>query len=111
MDLSDYRKRLDEIDDDILKLFIERMDIAAGIGTWKQENNFPVLDVRREREKLQKIEDMSPPEISDYSFTLFSTIMELSRSRQNRILISICFFRIVSFHGDSQADMRITVFI
>ena len=86
MELSDYRKRLDEIDEEILHLFTERMDIAVEIASWKQENSLPVLDARREKEKLQHIEEMSDPELSDYSFTLFSMLMELSRSRQNRIL-------------------------
>ena len=86
MELSDYRKRLDEIDEEILHLFTERMDIAVEIASWKQENSLPVLDARREKEKLQRIEEMSDPELSDYSFTLFSMLMELSRSRQNRIL-------------------------
>ena len=86
MELSDYRKRLDEIDEELLKLFSERMNIAAEIASWKQENSLPVLDARREKEKLRRIEEMSDPELSDYSFTLFSMLMELSRSRQNRIL-------------------------
>ena len=70
MELSDYRKRLDEIDEEILHLFTERMDIAVEIASWKQENSLPVLDARREKEKLQHIEEMSDPELSDYSFTL-----------------------------------------
>ena len=78
MELSDYRKRLDEIDKEILGLFSERMDIAVEIASWKQENSLPVLDARREKEKLQHIEEMSDPELSDYSFTLFSMLMELS---------------------------------
>ena len=86
MELSDYRKRLDEIDEELLRLFSERMNIAAQIASWKQENSLPVLDARREKEKLQRIEEMSDPELADYSFTLFSMLMELSRSRQNRIL-------------------------
>jgi len=86
MELSDYRKRLDEIDEELLRLFSERMNIAAQIASWKQENSLPVLDARREKEKLRRIEEMSDPELSDYSFTLFSMLMELSRSRQNRIL-------------------------
>ena len=86
MELSEYRKKLDGIDEELLRLFSERMNIAAEIASWKQENNLPVLDVRREKEKLQRIEEMSDPELSDYSFTLFSMLMELSRSRQNRIL-------------------------
>ena len=86
MELSEYRKKLDGIDEELLRLFSERMNIAAEIASWKQENNLPVLDVRREKEKQQRIEEMSDPELSDYSFTFFSMLMELSRSRQNRIL-------------------------
>ena len=86
MELNDYRKRLDNIDEQLLRLFTERMEIAAKIAAWKQENRLPILDVRREKEKLQQIEEASRPEISDYSFTLFSMLMELSRSLQNRIL-------------------------
>ena len=52
MDLSDYRQKLDQIDDQILSLFTERMDIAAEIAAWKRENSLPVLDVKREKEKL-----------------------------------------------------------
>ena len=75
MELSDYRKRLDEIDEKLLRLFSERMNIAAQIASWKQENSLPVLDARREKEKLQRIEEMSDPELSDYSFTLFSMLI------------------------------------
>ena len=76
MDLTEYRNKLDRIDEQILELFIKRMDIAAQIAAWKQENSLPVLDVRREKEKLARIEEMSPSEISDYSFTLFAVLME-----------------------------------
>ena len=51
MELSDYRKKLDEIDDEILRLFAERMEIAADIAAWKKERELPVLDARREKEK------------------------------------------------------------
>ena len=61
MELSEYRNKLDSIDEEILRLFSERMNIAAEIASWKQENSLPVLDVRREKEKLQRIEEMSDP--------------------------------------------------
>ena len=86
MDLTDYRNKLDTIDEQILALFIERMDIAAEIAEWKRSNGRPVLDLRREKEKLRRIDELSPPELSDDSFTLFSMILELSRARQNRVL-------------------------
>ena len=86
MELSDYRGQLDKIDSELLDLFSQRMDIAADIAAWKKENNMPVLDLRREKEKLRKLEERSPEELKEYTASLFSLIMELSRSRQNRLL-------------------------
>ena len=86
MELTDYRAELDKIDSRLLKLFAERMDIAGDIARWKQEKNMPVLDLRREKEKLRNLEAQSPEELKEYTASLFSLIMELSRSRQNRIL-------------------------
>ncbi|MBQ9663253.1 MAG: bifunctional chorismate mutase/prephenate dehydratase [Oscillospiraceae bacterium] len=84
--MNEYRERIDQIDRQLLNLFTERMDVVSEIASWKQEKHMPVLDVRREKEKLQKIEELSRPELAEYSFTLFSVLLELSRSRQNRIL-------------------------
>ena len=86
MELTDYRGQLDKIDSDLLKLFAERMDIAAEIAAWKKDNHMPVLDLRREKEKLRTLEEQSPEELKEYTASLFSLIMELSRSRQNRLL-------------------------
>ena len=86
MELSDYRGQLDKIDKELLSLFTERMDIAAEIAAWKKENNMPVLDLRREKEKLHALEEQSAEELKEYTASLFSLIMELSRSRQNRLL-------------------------
>ena len=86
MELTDYRGQLDKIDSDLLKLFAERMDIAAEIAAWKKDNHMPVLDLRREKEKLHTLEEQSPEELKEYTASLFSLIMELSRSRQNRLL-------------------------
>ncbi len=86
MELKDYRRQIDKIDSQILSLFEKRMDLSADIAAYKQENSLPVLDIRREKEKLHALEEKCPEEISDYAVSLFSLIMELSRSRQNRIL-------------------------
>ena len=86
MDLNEYRERIDEIDEEIVRLFAERMEVAAGIAAYKRENSLPVLDVRREREKLRQIEEKTPEGLKDYAVSLYSLIFELSRSSQNRLL-------------------------
>lgn len=86
MELKDYRQELDRIDDEMVKLFTERMEIAAQIAQYKKENGLPVLDVRREREKLLDVAEKSKSELKDYTLSLYSLIFELSRSSQNRLL-------------------------
>ena len=44
MDLNDYRTRIDQIDDQLVKLFAERMETVVGIAKYKEEHNLPVLD-------------------------------------------------------------------
>ena len=85
MELRDYRKELDTLDDGLLELFCRRMEIAAQIGAYKKEHGLPVLDASREREKLLDIAKKSPEGMDDYTVSLFSLIMELSRSCQNRL--------------------------
>ena len=86
MELKEYRQELDRIDSELVRLFAERMGVAADIALWKQANGMRVLDLRREKEKLRAVEEQSPEELREYTSALFSLIMELSRSRQNRIL-------------------------
>ena len=79
MDLMEYRKQIDNIDERFVKLFCERMDIAAKIADYKKENNLPILDTRREREKLEEIADMCSDKTENYARTLYSLLFALSR--------------------------------
>lgn len=86
MELQDYRRELDGIDDELLQLFCRRMEIAAQIGAYKKANGLPVLDPARERQILLKIRDKSPEGMGDYAVSLYSLIFELSRASQNRLM-------------------------
>ena len=86
MNLTDYREKIDAIDQEMLKLFGERMEISAKIAEYKQKNKMPVLDPAREREKLLAVSEMMPEELKEYAVSLYSLIFELSRSCQNRLL-------------------------
>ncbi len=86
MELQDYRKALDGIDGELLRLFTERMEIAAKIGAYKKEHHLPVYDPAREREILLKIAEKSPEGMGDYAVALYSLIFEVSRASQNRLM-------------------------
>ena len=80
-----FREHIDRIDEELIKLFAERMEVAAQIAAYKKANNLPVLDKKREREKLSSIRDLTPDEFKDYSPALFDMIMDLSKSYQSRL--------------------------
>ena len=84
MDLSDYRQKIDEIDDELVRLFCARMDVAAQIADYKRENNLPILHPGRERAKLQDVARKAGPEMENYTRVLYSMLFELSRSYQSK---------------------------
>lgn len=86
MDLLELRNRIDIIDGELTKLFEERMEVAAAVGKYKQENNIPVFNREREREVLNKATANVSEELQSYTKTLYQTIFELSRSYQKRII-------------------------
>lgn len=86
MDRKDFREKIDAIDDQLVKLFTERMEIASELAGYKKEHSLPVLDVKRERDKLKDVVDKTPEELQEYTQLLYSLMFELSRSHQNRVI-------------------------
>ncbi len=84
MDLSQLRSEIDNIDDELVKLFGQRMDIAAKIADYKKENKLPILVPAREREKLADVAEKAGPEMANYTRVLYSMLFELSRSYQSK---------------------------
>lgn len=86
MDISELRKAIDKIDDELVKLFAERMEVAAKIADYKQKNNMQVLDAKREREKLNDVLTKAPENMKSYTSVLYSLLFELSRAYQGKLL-------------------------
>ena len=86
MDLLELRHQIDDIDNQLVALFKARMQVAADVAEYKREKGMPVLDASRERALLSKIAELSGEEFEDYTRTLYSTILELSRSYQHKQL-------------------------
>ena len=84
MDLSQLRTEIDNIDDQIISLFGQRMEIAAQIGDYKKQNNLPIYVPAREREKMLDVSQKAGAEMANYTRVLYSMIFELSRSYQSK---------------------------
>jgi chorismate mutase/prephenate dehydratase len=82
MDIDTLRQEIDGIDDQLLKLFEQRMDLALEIGRTKKELSLPVMDSERERKILYRLCEQARPELAGYVKVLFSSLFEISRSHQ-----------------------------
>lgn len=83
--IEDYRKNIDNIDKEIVEKLEERMRVAENIAKFKQDNNLPVIDIIREREKLEEITEMASDDMASYARILYNTIMEMSKDHQRKI--------------------------
>ena len=52
--LEDLRQSIDQLDQELVRLFERRMAVTREVGEYKQANGIPVLDTAREREVLAK---------------------------------------------------------
>ena len=84
MELKDYRAQIDAVDGEIVRLFQERMDIAANIAAFKKENGLPILQSAREREKLADVTGKAREDMQSYLRVLYSLLFELSRTYQEK---------------------------
>ena len=84
MELKDYRDQIDQIDDEIVRLFQQRMDVAAQIAAYKKEHDLPIMQASREREKLADLSGKTREELQSYLRVLYSLLFELSRTYQAR---------------------------
>lgn len=82
MDITELRAEIDQIDDELVKLFCARMEVSAKVADYKRERNLPIFVPAREREILQEVAQKAGPEFAGYARSLYSTIFELSRSYQ-----------------------------
>ena len=84
MELKDYRTQIDAVDDEIVRLFQQRMDLAANIAAFKKENGLPILQTAREREKLAAVTGKAREDMRSYLRVLYSLLFELSRTYQEK---------------------------
>ena len=86
MDLMELREQINEIDREMLDLFLRRMQVSSNVAEYKRKNGLPVLDAARERELLANIAQQAGEDLDEYAVVLYSTILSLSRSYQHKKL-------------------------
>lgn len=87
VDLLECRREIDEIDDEILKLFQRRMKICEDVAAYKIETGKKVLDPEREAQKLKVLMEKADGEFNALGAReVFRQVMAISRKRQYQLL-------------------------
>lgn len=87
MDLGLIREQIDAVDRELVALFEKRMDLCKDVAAFKIENNRQVLDPEREKQKIEKIGEITEhEEYRQSTKELFKQIMAMSRKMQYKML-------------------------
>lgn len=88
MGLDDKRKKIDELDQEIVKLLTKRLEVATEIGFYKKERGLKILDRDREEEVIKKnLDRVNNDTFAPYVETILEKLMSVSRDAQSDIVI------------------------
>ena len=81
-DIEKCRQKIDELDEKIQQLLIQRFTYTDQIGQYKKEKKIAVLNSQREDEINHKIEEKYSKKEADTLKNIYQEIMKESRQRQ-----------------------------
>ncbi|MGH9355395.1 MAG: chorismate mutase [Terriglobia bacterium] len=86
-DVAEWRKRIDEIDQQMLKLLNERAQCAVEIGHNKKQHNQPAWAPEREAEILRNVVEANAGPLNDAAVRrLFERIIDEARSLERHVM-------------------------
>ena len=82
--LTTIRDEITQIDEQLIQLFLRRMECSKKIGMIKKENKIEVYDNEREKSIYKKLE-IRTADMYEYSEKLYNCIISLSKEIQSKI--------------------------
>jgi len=89
MNLSDWRRRIDDLDKKLVELLNERSRCALEIGKIKQAEHLPLYQPDREKEVLQNAERNNTGPLTDAAVRrLFERIIDEARAAERDAMLA-----------------------
>lgn len=105
-DLSDLRNKIDEIDQNIVSLYEQRMDISKKVAEYKISTGKKVFDQEREAAKLRSVKELTHNDFNKHGVEeLFEQIMSMSRKLQYQLLTDSGTLGKLPFIGVDKLDL------
>lgn len=88
-ELDQYRKEIDEIDQELTRLFELRLNTVLKVGRYKKQHNLPVLDATREKAVIERnIARLKDPQFEPQVTQFFQSMMDITKETQTTLLKS-----------------------
>jgi chorismate mutase len=85
MDISDWRKKIDELDEQIVRLICQRAQAAQAIGELKRTSDLPVYEPKREQAVFDHVRAVNPGPLDDAELLhVYERIIDVMRTLQKR---------------------------
>ena len=85
MEISDWRKKIDELDEQIVQLINQRAEAAEAIGELKRAVELPVYEPQREQAVLEHVRAVNPGPLDDAELLhVYERIIDVMRTLQRR---------------------------
>jgi chorismate mutase len=89
MDIEDWRRKIDEIDRQIVSLLSERAEAALAIGKLKRSTSMPIYEPNRERVIFENVRAANRGPLPDIELThVYERIIDVMRALQGQELAS-----------------------
>jgi chorismate mutase len=89
MDISDWRKKIDELDGRLVELLSERARAAQEIGRLKRNTNMPIYEPDREGIVFANVQKMNPGPLPGRDLVrIYERIMDVMRNIQKEEIVS-----------------------
>ena len=86
MELNEIRNKIDGLDDEIIKLYLKRMELVKEVAASKAKSGKTVADDSREREIIFRLSKKAPEELKMFVKELYETVFFTSRAYQSTLL-------------------------
>lgn len=83
MDIEDWRKKIDELDRQLVALISERAKAAIAIGKLKRDTSLPIYEPDRERIVFENVQDANPGPLPGRDLVrIYERIIDVMRNIQ-----------------------------
>ncbi len=88
MDIADWRKKIDEIDQKLVEMLNQRAQAAQEIGRLKRNSQLPIYEPDRERVVLERVQSVNQGPLEHrHLMQIYERIMDVMRNIQKHEIV------------------------